>query len=224
MRAKAEIARAFVEGFDAADPAIASARAIADEWRSGVDFAQRAADRRLRPMFERLRNACAAAGVRTCTVDGRAADFVAPWVRRGRARGAWGDTLTFRARAAVVTLPVGVLRHSGDDAEIVFDPELPAVKRDALGSIEMGHAVKVALWFRTAFWERIRDGRYRDAAILSLDRAAVRGVLDAVSRAQRADRRVGRRSEGDRTPAAPRTRNSSRARSTASERCSARLN
>lgn len=163
MRAKAEYARAFVEGFDAADPAIASARAIADEWRSGVDFAQARPIGGYRPMLERMRNACATAGVRTCmsTVVRRIS-----W-RRGSvavdARGAGGDTLTFRARAAVVTLPVGVLRHSGDDAEIVFDPGLPTVKRDALGSIEMGHAVKVALWFRTAFWERIGDGRYRDA-------------------------------------------------------------
>ncbi|MGH7708198.1 MAG: flavin monoamine oxidase family protein, partial [Vulcanimicrobiaceae bacterium] len=37
-------------------------------------------------------------------------------------------------------------------------------KRDALASIEMGHAVRVALWFQTAFWTRLSDGRYRDAA------------------------------------------------------------
>ena len=28
----------------------------------------------------------------------------------------------------------------------------------------MGHVVKVALWFRTAFWEGLREGRYRDSA------------------------------------------------------------
>jgi monoamine oxidase len=28
----------------------------------------------------------------------------------------------------------------------------------------MGYAIKVVLWFRTAFWERIHDGRYHDGA------------------------------------------------------------
>jgi monoamine oxidase len=164
MRETVESARAFVEGFDAADPAIASARAIADEWRSGVDFASARPLGGYLPMFERLRNACDAAGVETClsTVVRRIS-----W-RHGAvavdAKECNGESRTIRARAAIVTLPVGVLRHSGDATEVVFDPELPAAKREALANIEMGHAVRVALWFRTAFWERIRDGRYRDGA------------------------------------------------------------
>ena len=28
----------------------------------------------------------------------------------------------------------------------------------------MGHVVKVALWFRTPFWETLDAGRYRDGA------------------------------------------------------------
>ena len=164
MRETADAARAFVEGFDAADPAIASARAVADEVRSGVDFASARPLGGYRPMFERLRNACANAGVWSClsTVVRRVS-----W-RRGSiavdAQSCCGESRTIRARAAIVTLPVGVLRYSGDETEVVFDPDLPTVKRDALQSIEMGHAVKVALWFRTAFWERVRDGRYRDGA------------------------------------------------------------
>jgi monoamine oxidase len=164
MRETAEAARAFVEGFDAADPGIASVRAIADEVRSGVDFASARPLGGYHPMVERLRNACAAAGVWTClsTIVRRVS-----W-RRGSvavdAQGCSGESRTIRARAAIVTLPIGVLRHSGDETEVMFDPALPPGKRDALRNIEMGHAVKVALWFRTAFWERIRDGRYRDGA------------------------------------------------------------
>ena len=162
-RETAEAARAFVEGFEAADPAIASARAIADEWCSGVDFATARPLGGYRPMFEHLRNVCAAAGVRSClsTVVRRIS-----W-RRGSiavdVQSSSAESRTIRARAAIVTLPVGVLRHSGDETEVVFDPDLPAVKRHALSSIEMGHVVKVALWFRTAFWERVRDGRYRNS-------------------------------------------------------------
>jgi monoamine oxidase len=157
-------ARAFVEGFEAADPAIASARAIADELGSGVDFATARPLGGYRPMFERLRSACATAGVQTClsTVVRRIS-----WQPRGVAvetRTSSGESRTIRARALVVTLPVGVLRHRGDETEVVFDPDLPAAKREALRSIEMGHVVKVSLWFRTAFWEQVRDGRYRDGA------------------------------------------------------------
>jgi monoamine oxidase len=164
MRKTVGAARAFVEGFEAADPAIASAQAIADELRSGVDFASARPLGGYRPMFERLRDACVTAGVRMhlSTVVRRIS-----W-RRGAvavdADNGRGEERTIHARAAVVTLPVGVLRHIGDETEVVFDPGLPAAKREALRHIEMGHAVRVALWFRTAFWERIRNGRYRDGA------------------------------------------------------------
>jgi monoamine oxidase len=46
---------------------------------------------------------------------------------------------------------------------------LPKNKREALASIEMGHAIKVVLWFKTAFWERIEDGRYRDVDFFRCD-------------------------------------------------------
>jgi monoamine oxidase len=156
--------RAFVEGFEAADPAIASARAIADEWRSGVDSSSARPLGGYPPMFERLQNACAAAGVhRWLSTTVRRIS----WRRHAVAvdvKNVSVESRTIRARAAIVTLPVGVLRHSGDETAVAFDPDLPTAKREALASIEMGHAVKVALWFRTAFWERLRDGRYRDGA------------------------------------------------------------
>jgi monoamine oxidase len=164
MRETADAARAFVEGFDAADPAIASVRAVADELRSGVDFANARPLGGYRPMVEYLRNACAVAGVSSClsTVVRRIS-----WHRGSVSvdvQNSLGERRTFRARAAIVTLPIGVLRHGGDESEVAFEPDLPKIKRDALARIEMGHAVKVALWFRTAFWERVRDGCYRDAA------------------------------------------------------------
>ncbi len=162
LRETARAARAFVEGFDAADPAIASARAIVDEWRSGVDFAIARPLGGYRRMFDHLRDACVAAGVQIClsTIVRRIS-----WRRGVVAIDAnrCGESQTIRARAAILTLPVGVFRHRGDDTAVAFDPHLPPAKIEALRSIEMGHVVKVALWFRTAVWERIRNGRYRDA-------------------------------------------------------------
>ncbi len=168
-RETATAARAFVEGFDAADPAIASARAIADEWRSGVDFASARPLGGYRRMFDHLRDACVAAGVqiRLSTIVRRIS-----W-RRGVVAidaNCCGESQTIHARAAILTLPIGVLRHSGDETAVAFDPRLPSAKIEALRSIEMGHVVKVALWFRTAFWERIRNGHYRDAAFFRCER------------------------------------------------------
>jgi monoamine oxidase len=162
-RETAKLARAFVEGFDAAEPEIASARAIADELRSGVDSRSARPLGGYRPIFAGLHDACVAAGVeiRLSTVARKVA-----WQRGAVAvdtSGASGDACTIRARGAVVTLPVGVLRHEGDETAVLFEPALPAAKREALAKIEMGRVVKVVLWFRSAFWERVRGGRYREA-------------------------------------------------------------
>ncbi|HEY6327152.1 MAG TPA: NAD(P)/FAD-dependent oxidoreductase, partial [Candidatus Cybelea sp.] len=169
MRHVAALARAFVEGFDAADPGIASVRAIADEWKSGVDSSSARPRGGYGPMFERLIDACVAAGaeLRRSSVVRKIA-----W-RRGTVavdvQDGGGEAKTLRARAAIVTLPVSILRRTGDEPDVVFDPILPPAKRAALAGIEMGHVVKVALWFKTAFWERVEDGRYRDAAFLYRD-------------------------------------------------------
>lgn len=165
-----EVARLFVEGFDAADPAIASARAIADEWRSGVDFASTRPVGGYGPMFERLHADCTAANIhlRFSTIVRRIS-----WKRGSvcvEVMSGVGELQKVRARAAVVTLPVGVLRDSDGDTQILFDPELPVRKRKALAKIEMGHVVKLSLWFKTPFWEKLRNGRYRDGAFFRCDR------------------------------------------------------
>lgn len=158
----AAAARAFVEGFDAADPARASARAIAQEWRSGVDSTAARPIGGYGPLFERMRGDCAAAGVRirlsttVRRVSWRTGSVLVDSVDFE------GTSRTVTARNAVVTLPAGVLRRRGDESAVAFDPELPPEKRAALGHIETGHVVKVTLWFRSAFWERINGERYRD--------------------------------------------------------------
>jgi monoamine oxidase len=164
LRETVKRARSFAEGFDAADPAIASALSLADELRSGVDSTSARPLGGYAPMFAWLRDACVNAGV-----DLRLSATVrrVTWQRGSVAVDVLdeaGTARTVRARAAVITLPAGVLRYDGDDTAVVFEPVLPAVKRDALRYIEMGHVVKVMMWFRTAFWERLREGRYRNAA------------------------------------------------------------
>ncbi len=172
-RRRAREARAFVEGFEAADPALASVRAIAEEIGTGVDSASARPLGGYAPIFHRLRHDCAAAGVEfhLSTVVRRivwSSNGIAVDVTDGR-----GAVRTLQARAAILTLPVGVLRHRGDECEILFEPELPHTKREALASIEMGHVVKVALWFRTPFWELLDAGRYRDGAFFYVEGAPI---------------------------------------------------
>jgi monoamine oxidase len=59
-----------------------------------------------------------------------------------------GDGTTFEARAAVCTLPVGVLQHGG----IRFVPALPATKESALDQLVMGPVLKVLVRFGERFW------------------------------------------------------------------------
>jgi monoamine oxidase len=173
LRETAQAARAFVEGFEAADPAIASVKAIADELESGTDSTSARPLGGYGPLFDHLRTDCERAGVRFAfstrvrRISWSGADVAVD------VAGSRGKPQTLQARAAIVTLPVGVLRHRGDETEIGFEPELPPAKREALAHIEMGHVVKVALWFRTAFWEQIAGGRYYDAAFFHDDRQPI---------------------------------------------------
>lgn len=168
-RERARNARAFVEGFEAADPALASALSIANELRSGVDSLSARPIGGYGPLLERIRTDAESAGVemRLRTKVTRVA-----W-QRGRVSVDTVDTAgvrqTLQARVAIVTLPIGVLRHPAPENDVAFEPALPSSTRAAIGRIEMGHVVKVVLSFKTPFWERIADGRYRDAGFFYVE-------------------------------------------------------
>ncbi|MGZ3678897.1 MAG: flavin monoamine oxidase family protein [Ktedonobacterales bacterium] len=68
---------------------------------------------------------------------------------------------TISARAAIITLPLGVLAASFDSSTppdttgtVHFIPDLPD-KRAAIAGLEMGHTVKVDLHFRDIFWDSV---------------------------------------------------------------------
>jgi monoamine oxidase len=160
-------ARMMVQGFDAADPARASARAIAAEWhdtengqtsrsfrpRGGYGNLLRALRAQLDARYVRLLLETPVRGVRR-TSEGVLVE----------ATGIDGDPLVVRARAAIITLPVGVLR--GD--AVRFEPPLPASTRRALDHLVMGPVVKLVLRFCRPFWEELEGHRYRDVAFFQL--------------------------------------------------------
>jgi monoamine oxidase len=156
---------AMVEGFDAADPARISARAVAAEWRGGG--AASAANGRPQGGYAALIAALAGAldPERVALRLGAVVERVR-WRAGGLAIEAQGFTrgLEARARQAVITLPLGVLQaQSGAPGAVQFEPPLEA-KAAALAQLASGAVVKVVLQFRSAFWETLGGGRYAAAA------------------------------------------------------------
>jgi monoamine oxidase len=141
------LARSFVEGFNAAPADRISVLSLARETASsGTDETRLF---HLEGGYGRLVDALEARGrragvtVRLGTVVHRIG-----W-RRGQvqvaARGVFGQPLPLeRARAAVITLPVGILR----DRSVRFVPALPPDKRRALRGVEPGPVLRILLRFR----------------------------------------------------------------------------
>jgi monoamine oxidase len=153
-----------VEGFDAADPAQASAHAIAQEWCGAASL--RNSQARPSSGYERLLGALARAlPLDRVRVDLQTVVHEIEWGERGvivRAE-RFGQRCEYRARMAIVTLPIGVLASG----TVQFIPPLPAEKQRAISSIAMGPVVKIALRFGTRFWADLQHGRFADAAFFS---------------------------------------------------------
>lgn len=151
-------ARLMVQGFDAADPARASARAIAEEWSGGqMDGAQP----RLRDGYGPLLDWLAARIVRR---GGRLKlQSVVREVRwkRGRVE-VLGDSFGFAAPRAIVTLPLGVLQSGA----VRFSPDVK--KNEAMKRLASGPVIKAALRFPSAFWAK----RYPGVAFFHAPHAA----------------------------------------------------
>jgi monoamine oxidase len=60
-----------------------------------------------------------------------------------------GEPRTFKADAAVVTVPLGALKNGG----IAFDPPLPQ-KQEAIDQLLFGNVIKVTLVFREVWWPK----------------------------------------------------------------------
>jgi monoamine oxidase len=161
----AAMARAFVEGFDAADPARVSTHFVAREWGSGgmLDSPQ------FRPLGGYSSVLAALAGALDRENIRLQLQTVVREVRWQR--GSVEIDATFldqpfsvRARCAIVTLPLGVLQAPAEASGAVrFVPGLDA-KRKALEGLISGPVLKLSLRFRRAFWEELDGGKYQDAS------------------------------------------------------------
>jgi monoamine oxidase len=138
-------ARMMVQGFDAADPARVSARSILEEWGEGgsLGASQPRPQGGYGALFDWLAHSIVAQGARL-RLDSPVTTLM--W-KRGNVV-VKGPSFAFRARRAVVTLPLGVLQSKS----ALFKPSL-SMKQAALGKLASGPVIRVAMRFHTPFWE-----------------------------------------------------------------------
>ena len=160
------LAAEFVQGFHAADLRRVSARSLADGGSPGDDPDEKRMARFIDGYYSVPRWLARDLGdvtrLRTTVTRiewtrGSARISVAP--RRGR------RTKTFSARAAIVTLPLGVLQSPPSaPGAIAIDPDPPAFRR-ALGTLGSGGVARLVLGFREAFWTDRERGVPDDASL-----------------------------------------------------------
>jgi len=163
------LARAFVEGFHGADARRISAQALADGGSPGED-AEEQRMMRIASGYDRVPQWLAlgfADRIMTDAVVERIG-----WERGGvdlsvRQTDAASMT-TIRARAALVTVPLGVLlAPSGARGAIQFSPSL-TILDEARRRLTMGSAVRVTLLFRERWWAEKLPTAPRGASLDSL--------------------------------------------------------
>src|SRR5690606_20530553 len=91
-----------------------------------------------------------------------------------------GRPFKARAKRAIVTLPLGVLKQRARTPGAVrFSPALEN-KRKALALLAPGPVLKVLLRYRRAFWDERDGGRYRKVAFFHAREAAFPTVWTAI--------------------------------------------
>lgn len=159
------LARMTVEGFDAADATRVSAREILEEW--GGDSAADAPT--FRPLYGyaslvealsdavRRNGATSRLGTVVREIKWRAGSVTLHGVRHA-------EPLRFRAKRAVITVPLGVLKLPvAAPSSIRFEPALSR-KEAASRLLGVGPVVKLILHFKRAFWDEIEGAKFRQAA------------------------------------------------------------
>ena len=143
------MATQFAEGYDAADPARASAWALRDEWAAdGVDDSPRPVGG-YGPLLQWLANQAQAAGA---TVYLNSAVREIRW-QPGHAEMLTAAGPTYHARQVLCTVPLGVWQLAAQEPGYLhFTPEL-AAHRAAAAQLGFGPVIKILLEFRENFWQ-----------------------------------------------------------------------
>lgn len=159
-----KLARALVEGFDAADATRVSTWSILEEW-SGNSSADSPTFRPLGGYASLIDGLACALHQDQVQVHLNTVVHTIHW-QRGRVTieaSRHGQPCKVQGRRAIITLPIGVLQLPAHAAGAVrFVPD--ARKQQALAGLAPGPVIKVVLHFRKPFWEEVDDGRYGNGA------------------------------------------------------------
>jgi monoamine oxidase len=157
-------ARAYVTGFNAADPRTVSVNWLAEEMESEEQIEGDRAFRIIKGyealveiLQQRVRSLNVPINLNSTAQNIR-------WTRgKVEVRGhSTRKQFKFAARRALITVPLGVLlARPSEECAIRFSPRLPASKQKALSKLSMGHVMRVTLQFKERFWENLRprDGK-----------------------------------------------------------------
>jgi monoamine oxidase len=144
------LAREFVQGFHAADLSRISERSLADGGAPDDEDEERQA--RILDGYDQVVHelATAAGGVR---LSHQVREIAwEPGAVEVRCWQPGGGSSTVTARAAIVTVPLGVLRQTAGPSVITFTPDIDDTRR-AANQLAMGTVVRITLLFREPFWE-----------------------------------------------------------------------
>jgi monoamine oxidase len=147
------LARSFVEGFEAAPLDRISALSLCGETMDEPH--QYKVPEGYDRVVHALMDACSHKSVKLRT---DAAVQLVRWHRgfvevTGRTS-APGELIRYSARAAIVTLPLGVLKARTGRGSVRFRPELKR-KESLIRRMQMGHVVRLVIRFRASAWRRL---------------------------------------------------------------------
>jgi monoamine oxidase len=146
------MARAIIEGYDAAFPDRASEHALSTAGDPPFESDEASQFRIVSGYVRFVDRMRSQLDSRRCRLLFSTPVREIRW-RRGDVRVRTARARELRARRAIVTVPVGVLKSDANErGGIRIDPDPPTLRR-ALARLEMGQVVKIVLRFREAFWE-----------------------------------------------------------------------
>ena len=165
-RARA-IAREYVAGFHAADPALISERALADGGAPEEPAEERTA--RVLDGYDEVPRWLARGldGVVETGIVVRSVRWRRGAVTVDAAERDGGAPRRYEGKGVVITVPLGVLIAGGGDGSILFDPE-PRTHLAAARKLAMGDARRIVLAFNEPIWEMVPKSRLPKNAAISM--------------------------------------------------------
>jgi monoamine oxidase len=165
-----KLARQFVEGFHAADLELISANALANGGSPSEDDPEEQRMMRISDGYDSIR-LWLARGVEHRVFTGRVVESI-DWEAGGAEVSvrhlASGERTAVRARAVIVTVPLGVLfALPGDAGAIRFTPALPVLE-EAAARLAMGFVTRIVLLFNERWWTKTPAGAPKGASLDSL--------------------------------------------------------